>query len=104
MINMVPEKMPAEARPAIARPRMKTTEEGAAPQMAEPISNMTTLIMKTLCLLVSKRQLVQRNATEHLLLHVVELVDAAVDKLGTSRRQHVGRAIPADVSQSLEVV
>jgi hypothetical protein len=48
MISMVPEKIPAEAAPAMARPRMKMTDVGAAPQMAEPISKMITLMMKVL--------------------------------------------------------
>jgi hypothetical protein len=48
MINMQPEKIPAEAMPAMARPTIKTVELGAAPQMAEPISKTTTLTRKTL--------------------------------------------------------
>lgn len=48
MINMQPEKIPAEAAPAIALPTMKMMELGAAPQMAEPISKTTTLAKKTL--------------------------------------------------------
>ena len=48
MINMQPEKIPAEAMPAIARPTIKTVEFDAAPQMAEPISKTTTLPRKTL--------------------------------------------------------
>ncbi len=35
-----PEKMPAEPRPAMARPTMKAVELGAAPQMAEPVSKI----------------------------------------------------------------
>jgi hypothetical protein len=45
---MVPEKIPAEAAPATARPKMKTTDDGAAPQMAEPISKMMMLMIKVL--------------------------------------------------------
>lgn len=37
-------------------------------------------------------------------LHVVELVDAAVDQLSTSRGQHVGGSIPADISQASEFI
>jgi hypothetical protein len=55
MISMVPEKIPAEAAPATARPKMKTTDVGAAPQMAEPISKMTTLMMNVLWPSVSSR-------------------------------------------------
>jgi hypothetical protein len=48
MISMHPEKMPADAKPAMARPTMKMTEFGAMPQMADPISNITMLIKKVL--------------------------------------------------------
>jgi hypothetical protein len=34
-----PERMPPDPRPAMALPRMKATEFGAAPQRAEPASN-----------------------------------------------------------------
>jgi len=39
-IRMAPEKMPADPRPATARPMMRAVEFGAAPQTAEPISKM----------------------------------------------------------------
>lgn len=39
--------MPALPRPAIARPTMKATELGAAPQMAEPISKSPMETRKT---------------------------------------------------------
>jgi hypothetical protein len=48
MISMHPVKMPADARPAMALPTMKTAELGAAPQMAEPISKVTMQRRKTL--------------------------------------------------------
>lgn len=48
MIIMAPEKIPADPKPAIARPAMKTGEFGAAPQTALPTSNMTTEVRKTL--------------------------------------------------------
>lgn len=48
MIIMAPEKIPAEPKPAMARPRMKTGEVGAPPQMAEPTSKMTIQARKTL--------------------------------------------------------
>jgi hypothetical protein len=35
-----PEKTPAEPAPDMARPMMRTVLEGAAPQIAEPISNI----------------------------------------------------------------
>jgi hypothetical protein len=38
-----PFMMPAAPTPAIARPIIKDTEFGAAPQMAEAISNITML-------------------------------------------------------------
>lgn len=41
-----PEKIPAAPTPAMALPIMKTTELGAAPQIAEPISNSTTVARK----------------------------------------------------------
>jgi hypothetical protein len=47
IIIMHPEKIPAEPRPAMARPIMKVTELGAAPQIAEPTSNTTVQRRKT---------------------------------------------------------
>ena len=47
MIIMPPEKMPADPRPAIARPIMKAVELGAAPQRADPTSKITIEIRKT---------------------------------------------------------
>jgi len=44
-IIMPPLKIPAEAKPAIARPTMNTTDDGATAQMREPISNTITQIM-----------------------------------------------------------
>lgn len=105
MINMQPEKMPAEAAPAIALPMMKIMELGAAPQIAEPISKTTTLVRKTLgeserCQLAEPsllRMLTResfrvgftgetgcdmRNGDAP--FHVVKLVYAAIDELGTS--------------------
>jgi hypothetical protein len=41
MIIMPPVKIPADARPVIARPMMKALEFGAAPHSAEPASRMT---------------------------------------------------------------
>lgn len=38
MMMILPPMRPAEPKPAIALPTMKAFEEGAAPQMAEPIS------------------------------------------------------------------
>lgn len=45
---ITPEKIPALPKPAMARPRMKAIEFGAAPQMTEPISNNATAIRNTL--------------------------------------------------------
>lgn len=42
-----PEKMPAAPTPWMARPMMKAVEDGAAPQMAEPISKSAMEEMKT---------------------------------------------------------
>ena len=39
IMMIAPEKTPDDPQPAIARPTMKEVELGAAPQMAEPISN-----------------------------------------------------------------
>ena len=39
MIIIEPEKMPADPKPATARPIMKTKDVGAAAQMTEPTSN-----------------------------------------------------------------
>ena len=43
MIN-APEKMPADPMPAMARPMMRATDEGAAPQMREPNSKIAIAI------------------------------------------------------------
>jgi hypothetical protein len=48
MISMHPEKIPAEAVPATARPTMKMADVGAAPQMADPISKKTTHVKNVL--------------------------------------------------------
>lgn len=40
MMTRAPEKIPADPTPAIARPMMRATEVGAAPQTTEPISKM----------------------------------------------------------------
>jgi hypothetical protein len=40
MMIVVPEKIPAEPIPAMARPTMKAWEFGAPPQRADPTSNM----------------------------------------------------------------
>jgi hypothetical protein len=37
MIIMPPEKIPADPRPAIARPMMNAVEFGAAPQRVDPV-------------------------------------------------------------------
>lgn len=43
--------MPAEARPATARPTIKTTEFGAAPQIAEPTAKIRTDNIKVILML-----------------------------------------------------
>jgi hypothetical protein len=48
MIRRQPEKMPAEPRPAMARPTMKAVELGAAPHIADPISKTIMLRRKAL--------------------------------------------------------
>lgn len=48
IIIIAPEKMPALPKPATARPKIKTGEVGAAPQMAEPTSKMRTEVKKVL--------------------------------------------------------
>ena len=44
IIIIPPENIPAEPKPAIARPTMNAIEFGAAPQSADPISNTKTEI------------------------------------------------------------
>lgn len=41
---MAPVKMPAEPKPAMARPTMNVGEVGATPQMREPISKTMMLL------------------------------------------------------------
>lgn len=48
MIIIAPEKIPADPTPAIARPRIKDGELGAAPQRVLPTSKMMTHDKKTL--------------------------------------------------------
>lgn len=43
MTNMAPVKMPAEPKPAMARPAMNVGESRATPQTREPISKTTML-------------------------------------------------------------
>lgn len=47
MMIRAPEKTPADPIPAMVRPRMRATEEGAAPQSAEPTSNSEMARTKT---------------------------------------------------------
>jgi hypothetical protein len=47
MMTITPEKTPAEPKPAMARPRMKQMEFGAAPQRVEPISKRAMAVRKT---------------------------------------------------------
>ena len=51
MITVLPEYSEAEARPAMARPTMKATDDGAAPHKAEPTSKMTIEIKATIFVL-----------------------------------------------------
>ena len=46
MIN-APEKIPAEPRPAMARPTIRAVELGATPQTREPTSKMPMPTRKT---------------------------------------------------------
>lgn len=47
MMMIAPEKIPEHPDPAIARPTINTTEFGAAPHMADPISKMAKDYRKT---------------------------------------------------------
>jgi hypothetical protein len=47
MSTITPEKMPQEPSPAIALPIMKAVEFGAAPHIADPISNNTMAMRNT---------------------------------------------------------
>ena len=47
MIIIPPEKMPADPKPAMARPIMKAIELGAAPQTADPASKIRIESTKT---------------------------------------------------------
>lgn len=82
--------MPAPPKPAMARPRMKTIEFVADPQIAEPISKTRMLVKKVLK--SSLRSVTCPLAHEFhndVPLLVVELINAAENQLGTGRRQHV---------------
>lgn len=78
MIIIAPEKIPADPRPAMALPKMKTGEVGAAPQMALPTSKITMDTRKTLqshvslCALFTRIVVVlewwYRGATYHFML------------------------------------
>jgi len=45
MTMKLPEKIPAEPTPAIARPTMRLAEEGAAPHNALPASKINNAVM-----------------------------------------------------------
>ena len=45
-MTKAPEKIPADPTPAIARPTIRATEVGAAPQRAEPSSKIKIEIKK----------------------------------------------------------
>ena len=45
-MTVAPVKVPALPMPAMARPTIKAEEVGAAAQMIEPISKITTIVMK----------------------------------------------------------
>ena len=47
LMTMTPENIPDAPSPATARPMIKALEVGAAPQTAEPISNIPIDVMKT---------------------------------------------------------
>lgn len=47
MMTKLPENIPAEPIPATARPAIKVSELGAAPHIAEPISNTVIVPRKT---------------------------------------------------------
>lgn len=47
MIKYAPEKIPADPRPAMARPTMRATLFGATPQMRDPTSKIATAIRNT---------------------------------------------------------
>ena len=47
MITIAPEKMPELPKPAKARPTIKATELGAAPQRADPSSKRPMAARKT---------------------------------------------------------
>lgn len=44
--TIAPEKIPDEPRPATARPIIRALEFGAAPQTAEPTSNIAIAVRK----------------------------------------------------------
>lgn len=46
MITLAPTRFPAPPKPVIARPMMRTIDEGAAAHKVEPISKMTTSMKK----------------------------------------------------------
>lgn len=69
MIIMAPEKIPADPRPAIALPKMKICEVGAAPQRAEPTSKITSDVKKTLVAMLACAQYISR-----LVIHESSLV------------------------------
>ena len=80
-ITMAPDMMPADPSPATARPMMKATEVGAAPQMAEPISNSAMAVRKTALMLKKvyslpyiswKAELVSRYALPYQPMSVTE--------------------------------
>lgn len=104
MIMVTPEKMPAPPRPAIARPIIKAIELGAAPHMADPISNKTIVIKKVLASgwlrAMSTRWAAQSRWD--ILLDLIKFVDSAKQELRRCSCKLIGRPIPPNVPQTVE--
>jgi hypothetical protein len=68
IMTVAPEKMPADPIPAIARPMMKTTELGAAPETADPISKTITADIEANLVLYSEKIFPHSNCVAQLLM------------------------------------
>lgn len=104
-MSIAPENIPADPRPAIARPAMKTDELGAAPQMTEPTSKIITHVKNILSACVSCCFFRQcKSSLDDLPLHGIKFVEPAEDELCGRGGEHISRAVPANIPQTMKFI
>lgn len=106
MMITVPEKSPADPRPATTRPAMKAFELGAAPQMAEPISKTVTHELLYVSTPYEIKYWSRRNK-QHLQIYDfdrIELVQLPKEQHEGAPRKQEGARIPADVVDRMKFI